>query len=1456
MVAGMLMPLRDLRAIYEVLFRDGVMVAKKDKRPQIKHPEVQGVSNLQVIRAMGSLKSRGYVKETFAWRHFYWYLTNEGIVYLRDYLRLPPEIVPASLQRVRKPAATLAIAHRAARVQSVEGPTSYVPKPGRRGETESQEALADRQGYRHKMMGPGERESFSDRTPRFRGRPMAAEPVRPKASWEVEDKSQPLFRNGDGFRSEAVMMEETRVKRVSREQPDVSSERPVTTSQERRVYEVQKEKTPSSVPVQTAASKQDVSQTTLTSVSSKTALPLTVAAVGEATGGATSKIPAEPFAPKTNKEKSKIVDEKAVSQSNEMVTCTSSTIILPDTKVKEEKTTKVIVDPVKSAEVKSIAEMAAGIVKPKALAATQETIGLLSDTVTAAPVIIKPVDKGVKEEKTIKVIVDQVKSAEVKTTVASTPDKVKPPAVTTMASAQETYKPLTDTAITTPKSANKDVKEEKVQKAIVKEESIKPAGVKTPVESKIEHQKSQKTARVTITQETTKPAPTNTTSEPVLSTDEVTEISKVKVTQKPIDTSLTSVSLSAKPKTDEVLPKTTTSTIMLPDTKVKEEKTKRVIVDPVKSAEVKSTAEMTADIVKPEAVIKVAATQETISLLTDIVTAAPVIRKPVDKGVKEEKTTKVIVDHVKFAEVKTTVATTPDKVKPQTVTTMASAQETYKPLTDTATTTPKSANKDIKEEKVQKAIVKEESIEPAGVKTPVESKIEHQKAKKTARVTITQETTKPAPTRTTSEPVLSTDEVTEISKVKVTQEPIDTSLTSVSLSAKPKTDEVLKKTTSLTESSIPDVATTVATTATTLSAPVANAEDAQPVKGKTTVTEIITEKEKTEVKCIPHVMKDEKIVLEEVAKVSVQDPTLAQKDSSSPQPTQNVDTTEVVKETKQVVEGSSKSKRKKKKSPGEISKSVNPEEVSDTKVEKEKTSKDKPQEEVAESTPQPTPVVTTELLTVSTSVKTEEASHVEKNEAKVKININRRQIKDISKQTDGKPKNKVHEQTETISEEASLSCGQITAVPPVELPDIAQVKENVAESSVSKTTQGPLCPQSELNAKLPLVEPVKSEDVPVNKVETVTVQKITQVELIQQSYKPEEKSSAPLSESQKPTVETKSLISTGKAAEESSKIKKKGRGKKQAKALETETINTKPVLLHEGEALPSTDITSLPKATVKDSPVTASELTEMNVSPKMTPERMCREENEQAAAVLSEAPADKGEVEPALLFAEKIKREVPKPKTSSTAREAPAAGELASAAPAVTAAVAQAQASPLVKQEEPPRVAQHSATQAAERSTEKRLSVSEALKQEEEKKRDLKEDTPSSTATPAVAQPDHPHLGDTCESVNPDIDEAAMRRKIVVVEEIVEVKQLISPEATGEQSQPPPVPPEVEGDELDLDVLEEIAIERALLSGATEASVLGASPEADWDHSLEEPEEKTWPNFIEGSHLSLKCGRS
>lgn len=1055
MVAGMLMPLHDLRAIYEILFRDGVMVAKKDKRPQIKHPEVQSVSNLQVIRAMGSLKSRGYVKETFAWKHFYWYLTNDGIVYLRDYLHLPTEIVPATLQRIRKPAATLAIAHRAARVQSVEGPTSYVPKPGRRAEAERREELAERQGYRHKMVGSGERENNPDRTPRFRGRPLAGEPAREKALWEVEGQPQDVFRKTSSFRSETAMMEDNRGKRATHQELDVYSKNPIASPQKRRALEVEKEKPTSSAPAQTAALKQDVSQTTLTS--SKTALPLAVAAVAQATGAAASKIPAKPSAPKTNEE-------------------------------------------MKTKDWPNIAE---------------------------------------------------------------------------------------------------------------EQTSIKPTQM---------------------------------------------------ITSKPVLT-------------------------MLPDFDAKEDKMKMVVVDPVKVANVSATAAN-------------------------------------------------------------------DQVKPQQV----------MPVTSTGS---------VKETKLK---VNKELIKPTEVKAPpasAESKIINDKAEKVTDAAATQETAKAKPHSATSKPKGSTNEVKDS-----------------------KTDEVSLEVTTVQKSSTLDVKSTITTA--TLAAPLTNAEDAQPVTAK--AAEMTAEEKKTNSKGIPPVRK-------EAPKGSVQERTVkVQDESDTSQPPQNAVTTEVLKETKQAVEGGSKSKRKKKKSQAEALKSV----------------------ESAEGSPgnktELRPVASSEPLIVSTCSKGTKTNEV-------KLHTDREKTEDVPKQITA------------YSEEASLPLGQIPAAPLVE----GQIKEKSEESNAGKIAQGPLSPKGESNVTSPHMEPVKSEEITVTKVETVTVQKISGVELVQASPKSEQGNPAPLSEPQKPTIEAKSAINTEKATQEPLKGKKKGKGRKQPKEPELEDINTNPVPLPEAETLPSTDTTPLHEAAVKDSPDMASGLTETNVSLKMTLERMCSEEVRQAAAVLSEAPADKREVEPALLFAEKIKREAPKPETSSSVREAPTAGELASAARALTAepAAAQAQASPLFEQEEPPTVAQHSAARAAECSTEERLSVSEALTQEGEKKRDLIEDTPSATATP-VTLPDQPHQRDTCKFETSDIDEATMKRKIVVVEEIVEVKQLLSPEAAGQQSPPPPVESEEEGEELDLDVLQEIAIERAVFAQVAMGKGRGASPEVDWDHSLGEPEEKTWPNFMEG----------
>ncbi len=80
-----------------------MLYAKKD--PNLpKHPEID-VPNLHVLKLMQSFKSKEFVTENFAWRHHYYFLTNEGIEYLREYLSLPAEIVPATLKKAARPAA-------------------------------------------------------------------------------------------------------------------------------------------------------------------------------------------------------------------------------------------------------------------------------------------------------------------------------------------------------------------------------------------------------------------------------------------------------------------------------------------------------------------------------------------------------------------------------------------------------------------------------------------------------------------------------------------------------------------------------------------------------------------------------------------------------------------------------------------------------------------------------------------------------------------------------------------------------------------------------------------------------------------------------------------------------------------------------------------------------------------------------------------------------------------------------------------------------------------------------------------------------------------------------------------------------------------------------------------------------------------------------------------------------
>ena len=80
---------------------EGVLVAKKDYNAA-KHAEID-VPNLQVIKALQSLESRGYVKSQFSWQYYYFFLTEAGIQYLRDYLHLPSEIVPATFKKSARP---------------------------------------------------------------------------------------------------------------------------------------------------------------------------------------------------------------------------------------------------------------------------------------------------------------------------------------------------------------------------------------------------------------------------------------------------------------------------------------------------------------------------------------------------------------------------------------------------------------------------------------------------------------------------------------------------------------------------------------------------------------------------------------------------------------------------------------------------------------------------------------------------------------------------------------------------------------------------------------------------------------------------------------------------------------------------------------------------------------------------------------------------------------------------------------------------------------------------------------------------------------------------------------------------------------------------------------------------------------------------------------------------------
>ena len=59
-------------------------MAKKDFNAP-KHEDLEDIPNLQVIKAMQSLTSKGFVKTRFSWQYYYYTLTDEGLDYLRGW---------------------------------------------------------------------------------------------------------------------------------------------------------------------------------------------------------------------------------------------------------------------------------------------------------------------------------------------------------------------------------------------------------------------------------------------------------------------------------------------------------------------------------------------------------------------------------------------------------------------------------------------------------------------------------------------------------------------------------------------------------------------------------------------------------------------------------------------------------------------------------------------------------------------------------------------------------------------------------------------------------------------------------------------------------------------------------------------------------------------------------------------------------------------------------------------------------------------------------------------------------------------------------------------------------------------------------------------------------------------------------------------------------------------------
>ncbi|XP_056332092.1 uncharacterized protein plecb [Danio aesculapii] len=1433
MVAGMVMPLDNLKAIYEHLFRDGVMVAKKDKRPQTKHPEIAGVQNLQVIRAMGSLKSRGYVTETFAWRHFYWYLTNEGIVYLRDYLHLPAEIVPTPLQRVRRPVATLAVTRRAERVQTIEGPTSYVPKPGKMA-SEKQ----DRQGYRRKTASTDEAEEIesNERTPQFRGRPMASAQINSKRSWE--SKELPIHSDTRDYTKDmapsarrkvamhSFSQETHHAKPVEREKmvectktafiqemPKVSPgvltisstavESPLVSVYGEAVKEKPKEDVSVKVSRQSASittakdahhptpSKLKVEKTQKGSVSRKMDhVPNVASAEGtialdssvhaqvikekpkeeeftkvtqQSTSTVTGALSATPSKPKLEKTQKTFVSKNELDVSNES-SKPSVSIDAAKGKPKEdvfikvsEKTT--VVDASKMYQL-HLAPSGPKVDKSKSVPAVSSSLEISASKSSESSVSTEAI-KDINEELCVSVSKEITSKGD--NNAASLPTLSKPKGekrqkATKTKSVQDiTCVPPAEEMSVVKSSASEAVKEKPEEEVCV--ELSQQTALKN--EGRID-----------------KDAPHPTVLSPQVEKTQKTRKNKKMQDLSTFSFTVESSEKAEKPKDDEYIK--VTKEITLPATDESKmvidaphpthvEKTVKTLV--TKNVQDGITVKSSVSTVPTEAAkeksnkeVCVIVPQESTSKTDNKTDKDSSFSAPSKSKVgKTAKTTKISNVQDKSAissTVEATVVTSSmvsvstDTVKEkekEEVCVIVSQESTFKG--DSRNDAPHPATSTQKVEKMQttKNVQNKPAVSSAGEMTEVKSSASteavKEKSKEQVCGVVSQETT------SRGDPAVSKSEVkrletknvqdsTTVSSKMETYE-VKSSVSLVSTEAvkvKPKEDVcvTVSQETTFTGSSKEDAPSKLKVEKTKKTKKAKTAQDVPIIS----LTGCATAVESSVVSIPAEKTKEGALIkVSQEATFIATDESKLQKDAPNSTPSKPGGS-KGTKRTKHVQEPTVKLEK-------EQVPAVQAEEVkSNISVTPQMPSEmPKKEENVAGQTAEKKAELNLKKSVAVTSVQAPTNSTVQ---------VADKQQRALDSRT-----------TQGVIEDDSTSYLKVHKE--VAIPCAISISEVEAEVKGHKPDPSPKSQPTVAEVKMTSTDSSNASEISTNVESKVDTQKSDQ-----------EKTSMLIEEPTTPR---------DKDAEETSKPSK---GKKKKKASKTSAVKEIPSLAETEVGTPSQ--VDLSKAEDHRQVATS------NNSAKTSPEGMHAPENRQPTAVQSEAPAHKGEVEPAQPLAEK--REVQKGKTSSSRRQREAPTASASAAAGLAA-----QHTPLPAQGDPPSVAQHTDTQ---RSAHKhyRLSNSKA------------------PAGPVTAGPVDEK---TCDGQAQTTDDA-MRKKIVVVEEVIEVQQVVSPVA-GQ----PTTAPEVSGDDLDYDVLEELAIERGILEGE----------ETFWDHSLQEPEEKTFPNFVE-----------